>query len=180
MKLLFVIDPPANLNPKKDSTIALMCAAHRRGDTVFAVCINALALIDGGAKFIAERFDISEEDKPWFQRDAAKLLPAEFFDAVLMRLEPPINAAFMEATLFLDHVAVPVFNAPRALRELNEKLAILSFSRMDTADRCQCRFPNTLGFSPSTRRRRYQTFGRHGRAGRCGVAGRRQKFARPD
>ena len=127
MKLLFVIDPPANLNPKKDSTIALMCAAHRRGDTVFAVCINALALIDGGAKFIAERFDISEEDKPWFQRDAAKLLPAEFFDAVLMRLEPPINAAFMEATLFLDHVAVPVFNAPRALRELNEKLAILRF-----------------------------------------------------
>ena len=98
-----------------------------RGDTVFAVCINALALIDGGAKFIAERFDISEEDKPWFQRDAAKLLPAEFFDAVLMRLEPPINAAFMEATLFLDHVAVPVFNAPRALRELNEKLAILRF-----------------------------------------------------
>ena len=127
MKLLFVIDPPANLNPQKDSTIALMRAAHRRGDTVFAVGVNALALIDGGAKFIAERFDISEEDESWFQRDAAKLLSAEFFDAVLMRLEPPINAAFMEATLFLDHVVVPVFNAPRALRELNEKLAILRF-----------------------------------------------------
>ena len=129
MRLLFVIDPPATLNPQKDSTIALMRAAYRRGDEVYGVDTSAFVFVDGEAKFIAAQYQISE-DTPWYQAAAKQLLAESFFDAVLMRLEPPVDPQFVEATLFLDRVSVPVFNAPRALREMNEKLAILNFPEL--------------------------------------------------
>ena len=127
MRMLFVIDPPARLNPRKDSTIALMRAAARAGDDIFAATPVDLSMSGGDAVATARQLQVSEEHTPWFVADDAKKFRAEDFDMVLMRAEPPVDSRFIAATWVLDAFSSPVVNAPRALREMNEKLAILRF-----------------------------------------------------
>ncbi len=126
MRLLFVIDPPAALNPQKDSSVALMRAAAARGFEVFLAEVPALLAEAGGVFAMASAAQISESEN-WLNAGKTQKLPGDFFDAILMRKEPPVDGAFAEATILLEKMQAPVFNSPRALREKNEKLAILDF-----------------------------------------------------
>ena len=53
--------------------------------------------------------------------------PLADFTAVHMRKDPPFDIAYITATWQLDHAATRVFNCPRALRDYNEKMAVLHF-----------------------------------------------------
>lgn len=133
MRLLFIIDSPARLNPRKDSTIALMRAAARDGEQVFAAEINRLGVDDNGAFAVsATPLKIKASDLSWYEAGACGEYGAADFDLAFMRKEPPVDAPFAMATLLLEKMAAttPVFNAPRALRERNEKLAILDFPKL--------------------------------------------------
>ncbi|MGI9307312.1 MAG: glutathione synthase [Gammaproteobacteria bacterium] len=127
MRLLFIIDAPKRLKPRKDSTIALMRAAARAGDEIFDAEISGLSMDMKGAAVLARRVNISESDDAWREILDAKTRRENEFDAVFMRAEPPVDARFAAATLLLDAFSPPVFNAPRALRERNEKLSIFQF-----------------------------------------------------
>ncbi|MGI9298112.1 MAG: glutathione synthase [Gammaproteobacteria bacterium] len=130
MRWLFVVDPPERLNPRKDSTVALMRAAARAGEEVFAAEIGGLGMDGGGATIAARRLNLHESDSAWMTASDAGQYRGEDFDAVWMRAEPPVDARFATATLILDAISRPVFNAPRALREWNEKLAIFRFPQL--------------------------------------------------
>ena len=134
VRLLFIIDPPQALNPKKDSTIALMRAAARCGGAVYYAEIRDLGWEDNAVWVRAHLLDISQHSQGWMRVVETVRVPlaAEQFDAVLMRKEPPVDEGFMIATRLLDIVnsTLPVFNHPRALRDLNEKLAILNFPEL--------------------------------------------------
>ena len=128
MRWLFVADPPAHLNPRKDSTVALMRAAARAGEEIYAAVFGDLGMDARGATITARRLHPqNEDDSSWAGAENVKEYRSDNFDAVWMRAEPPVDARFMTATLILDSIALPVFNSPRALREMNEKLAILRF-----------------------------------------------------
>lgn len=127
MRLAFLTDPPASLNPKKDSSVALMRAAARGGDEVFVLEKSGLVAEPGRLSFVARPAVVAEDDGGWLTMSAPETRASEFFDAALLRLDPPLDAAFLHALLLLEQSAAPVFNAPRALREFNEKLAILNF-----------------------------------------------------
>ncbi len=56
--------------------------------------------------------------------------PLNFYDAVLMRKDPPFDVEFLNATLLLSRAVAQgahVINDPQALRDHNEKLAVLEF-----------------------------------------------------
>ncbi|MGI9337973.1 MAG: glutathione synthase [Gammaproteobacteria bacterium] len=131
MRLLFVIDDAAGLNAKTDSSITIMRAAAERGDEVHLAGIQSFVADGEGCSVLAQKAHIKtqtpDDIAAWCETDNAVLRGGDFFDAVMMRKEPPVDGAFLEATLLLDRMAAPVFNAPRALREQNEKLAILDF-----------------------------------------------------
>ena len=131
MRLLFVIDPPSRLNPRKDSTIALMRAAVRMGDEVFIAEAADLGMDEQGAFVLAQHLQLYETDSPWFDAADVCRLRGGDFDSIFMRLEPPVDIKFLTATLILDELSatVPVFNRPRTLREANEKLSILHFPK---------------------------------------------------
>ena len=130
MRLLFIIDPPSRLKPRKDSTVAMMRAAARAGDDVY-IAESADWRLDGeGARTAAKRLRLSADDAQWYQVEEQGCFAPDFFDAIWMRKEPPVDAAFATLTLLLDcavATGTAVYNAPRALREWNEKLAILRF-----------------------------------------------------
>ena len=130
MRLAFLIDPPASLNAKKDSSVALMRAAVRDGDEVYVAQTADLLAQAGGLFLSAKPAAVSEDDSRWLSLSKSEARPSGFFGAMLLRLDPPMNSAFLHATLALDFSDAPVFNAPRALRGMNEKLSILNFPEL--------------------------------------------------
>ena len=128
MRQLFVLDPLGQINPAKDSSAALMQAAHRAGDEVWA-CTPA-DLIARGDEPLAIALPVTPE--PWITVGVAERQALAGFDVIWMRKDPPVDEAYLYATHLLEvaeRAGVRVLNRPSALRSWNEKLGALRFSR---------------------------------------------------
>ncbi|SCC91967.1 glutathione synthetase [Thiomonas sp. X19] len=137
MNLLVVADPLEAFNPKKDSTLAMMREAQRRGDAVWACeprhlhwAGGAGAAQAGPVRALCRHIQVLDAAKPWFSEIEQVERALHDFDAVLMRKDPPFDSEFFYATHLLEQAereGACVFNAPRALRDHPEKLAILEW-----------------------------------------------------
>jgi glutathione synthase len=130
MKLAFLVDPLGSLKPKKDSSIAMMREASRRGHETYAFELPDLRVEEGAVVARALSLAIDGDDAAWYREQGSEEVPLEFFDAVMMRKDPPFDAEYYYATILLERAEAQgarVINAPRALRDWNEKLAILRF-----------------------------------------------------
>ncbi|HSJ80424.1 MAG TPA: glutathione synthase [Thiobacillus sp.] len=134
MKLLFVVDPLAGLKPYKDSSVAMMRAAVARGHAVFACETRHLFIRDGYAHALCSALDVRGSDD-WFHVAHTDTLRLKDFNAVVMRTDPPVDTDYLLATHLLgvaEANGARVLNRPVALREFNEKLAILNFPQFVT------------------------------------------------
>ncbi len=133
MNLLFVADPLETFKTYKDSTYAMMREAQRRGHTLAACEPRHMGwLAATGVTAQVRRIQLTGQEEPWFHQAPSEPRRAALrdFDAVLMRKDPPFDSEFFYATHLLEragHEGARVFNAPRALRDHPEKLAILEF-----------------------------------------------------
>jgi glutathione synthase len=128
--LLFIIDPPEELKAYKDTTVAMMRAAQARGHAVFVCEQPHLHWHKGTVATRAVRLSLADNDEDWYRAHESLERPLFEFDAVLMRKDPPFDLEYVVSTWLLS-VAVRegarVFNAPDAIRDHNEKLAIAEF-----------------------------------------------------
>jgi glutathione synthase len=128
--LLFIVDPLDKLKEYKDSTVAMMREAARRGHMIHACTLDALAYAGGQVQAKAQHLRITQQSSPWFESLGIQVQMLTAFDAVLMRKDPPFDIEYLNATLLLSLAAqhgARVYNEPRALRDHNEKLAIAEF-----------------------------------------------------
>jgi len=130
LRVAIQMDPPATLNPKSDSTIALALEAQARGHTLFYYHPTSLSCgPDGLTTTHAQpiRFNVAAD--PHFTAAATTALPLESVDVVLMRQDPPYDMAYLTATYLLDqlHNKTLVVNNPTTVRNAPEKLSILQF-----------------------------------------------------
>jgi glutathione synthase len=130
MKLAFVLDPLPQLKAYKDSSIAMMREAQRRGHALFA--FEARDMIVRGADIVAPALPITVtgDDDDWYRPGKPADARLADFDMVFMRKDPPFDQEYYYATLLLERAqsqGTRVVNDPRALRDWNEKLAILRF-----------------------------------------------------
>jgi glutathione synthase len=130
LDVLVLIDPPEDLKPAKDSSIAILRALAARGHTPWIATSDALRRADR-VRVPATRVGLPASGSgPWFQALEARDLALADVAAVLMRKDPPVDGGYLTATHLLGAAAregARVFNAPAALRDHNEKLAILEF-----------------------------------------------------
>ncbi len=129
MKLLFVVDPLASLKPYKDSSVAMMRSAAQRGHAVLACAARDLFVRDGIAHAPCATLEIATGDA-WFRVAHTEVLRLKDFNAVVMRSDPPVDIDYLLATHLLgvaETNGAHVLNRPAALRDFNEKLAILNF-----------------------------------------------------
>jgi glutathione synthase len=131
MRIAFVVDPLDALKPYKDSSVAMMREAARRGHEVHALEAGAMFVNRGAVMATVRHLALTDDDHPWYkvreERDGAALAD---FDLVMMRKDPPFDQEYYYATLLLERAQAAgtrVVNDPRALRDWNEKLAILRF-----------------------------------------------------
>ena len=130
MKLAFVVDPLAGLKAYKDSSIAMMREAVRRGHSVSALEARDMFVRDGAVSATVADLDVRADSDDWYRAMAPRTAALGSFDCVLMRKDPPFDQEYYYATLLLDGVATQggrVVNDPRGLRDWNEKLSILAF-----------------------------------------------------
>lgn len=130
MHIALIIDPLDSLKPYKDSSVAMMRAAQRRGHTVSIFEPGDMAVLNGEVSARATRLQVNDDNAQWYQPGESCRVLLQAFDAIIMRKDPPFDAEYLYATHLLEQAerqGAKVFNSPRALRDFNEKLAILRF-----------------------------------------------------
>lgn len=129
MRHAFIIDPLPTLLVDKDTTIAFMREAARRGHEVSAASVETLGVGDGGRPYARLQPLALREGDPWYEAEPARSRPLGEFDVVWMRKDPPYDLGYFFACHLLDLVPPPtlVTNSPRGLREVTEKLFVLRF-----------------------------------------------------
>lgn len=78
------------------------------------------------------RLTLADSDDDWYRDDAPRTRRLAEFDAVLMRKDPPFDLEYVASTWLLSAAVregARVFNAPDAIRDHNEKLAIAEFAQ---------------------------------------------------
>jgi len=132
VNLLFIIDPPDSLKAYKDTTVTMMRAAEARGHAVHVCEQSALVWHAGSVGAETMRIRLTDNDEDWYRRDGHAQRSLAWFDAVLMRKDPPFDLEYVVGTWLLSAAVregARVFNAPDAIRDHNEKLAIAEFPR---------------------------------------------------
>jgi glutathione synthase len=128
-RFLFIMDPIERILPDKDTTFVLMLESQRRGHEVYYCTLPDLFVTDAHSSARCRRTELMR-GVPHFQLFEERTERLEWFDAVFMRKDPPVDAAYLFATYILSLVDPRqslVVNAPRALRDANEKLYALNF-----------------------------------------------------
>jgi glutathione synthase len=133
MRVAFVVDPLAQLKAYKDSSVAMMREAARRGHAVFAFEARHMFVRDGAVRTAFSALELSGDNDDWYRVSATGEGRVADFDLVMMRKDPPFDQEYYYATLLLERAEAEgtrVVNSPRALRDWNEKLAILRFPQL--------------------------------------------------
>jgi glutathione synthase len=139
VKIAFIIDPIKRLDPGHDTSVALMEAAQQRGHQVWITEAPLLSVVAGRAWGLLRRVELTPvqlvdghwvAEEFWYEVDQVEQLPLDAMDAVFMRTDPPVTVPYLYATYILDYVGTKtrVINAPRGLRQANEKMYALQFT----------------------------------------------------
>jgi glutathione synthase len=132
MQFLFIIDPPESLKAYKDTSVAMMRAAQKRGHAVWVCGQESLHWQQGSVAAAAQRISLTDNDEDWYRTHEVERRPLASFSATLMRKDPPFDLEYVTSTWLLSAAVregARVFNAPDAIRDHNEKLAIAEFAR---------------------------------------------------
>ena len=124
LQIAVVMDPIEDIKPAKDTTLAMMLAAQRRGWQLSYLEFGHLWLRDGVAFGRAHPLEVRDDARDWFTRGEPVVKPLGEFDAILMRKDPPFDTEYIYTTYILERAAEEgalVLNRPAALRDINEK-----------------------------------------------------------
>lgn len=125
IKLGIVMDPISQVNVKKDSSMAMMFEAQKRGYEIYYMEMNDLYLDRGQCRASASIIKVFDNPEHWYELEDAKDIAVSELDAVLMRKDPPFDTEFIYATYMLERAEVEgtlIVNKPQSLRDCNEKL----------------------------------------------------------
>jgi glutathione synthase len=110
----------------------MMRAAQARGYASWVCEQTDLYLEKSSVAANATRLSLTDNDEDWYRAHEQETRPLKSFDAVLMRKDPPFDLEYVSSTWLLSAAVregARVFNAPDAVRDHNEKLAIAEFAR---------------------------------------------------
>lgn len=140
MKLAFIIDPIAILDPGHDSSVAMMESAQILGHQVWITEASQLSIIEGKAWGYLQKIDLKpvklveqrwQAELDWYRVEDKVLTCLEEMDAVFMRTDPPVTVPYLYTTYILDLInrsKTLVVNSPQGLRTANEKVYALQFT----------------------------------------------------
>jgi glutathione synthase len=119
-----VMDAIDTIKPKKDSTLAMLLAAQRRGWELVYFRQQDLEVRDGAPQGHGARISVRDDSERWFEIGIPWNGGLEKLDALLMRKDPPFDMEYIYTTYILELAeerGLFVVNKPASLRDINEK-----------------------------------------------------------
>lgn len=130
LSVAVLMDPIGAIKPAKDTTLAMMLEAQRRGHALHYFEQGDLALRDGAPWARMATIEVRDDPAHWYTLGESRWRDLREIDVVLMRKDPPVDAQFIYDTMVLELAqrgGVAVINDPQSLRDCNEKLFALQF-----------------------------------------------------
>ncbi len=124
LKIGIVMDPIESITPYKDSSLAMLLEAQRRGAEIHYFQQSDLKLLSDRAIGHSHRLKVADDNSNWFELGDAAEVDLGGLDAILMRKDPPFDMEYIYTTYILDRARVAgalIVNHPQALRDMNEK-----------------------------------------------------------
>ncbi|MCR9277989.1 MAG: glutathione synthase [Pseudomonadaceae bacterium] len=138
--IAFVMDPIDSLSLKKDSTLAMIRAAQRRGWQPFYVQQADISLSGGEVlatmsslrltEPFVDKLDPNVAGEHWYELGEPERRPLAEMDVIFMRKDPPFDMNYIYTTYLLERVEEGgslVVNKPASLRDCNEKFFATAF-----------------------------------------------------
>lgn len=130
MKILFITDPLIRFKIAKDTTFAMMEELAKRGHC-FSVAEQHALSVEGGRVLVeARELTLTGQVPEWFRLANTYRQPLTAFNMTIMRKDPPFDLEYLYTTQLFSLAqtqGAKIFASGAALRNFNEKLAILSF-----------------------------------------------------
>ena len=119
-----VMDPIETITPKKDSSLAMLLEAERRGAEIHYMLQSDLKLLDGDAFARSKILRVQDDLDAWFDFGAEQEIRMGDLDVILMRKDPPFDIEYIYTSYILERAeraGALVVNQAQALRDMNEK-----------------------------------------------------------
>ena len=130
IQLGIVMDPIDTIAAYKDSSVAMLRAARRRGWDLHYMTLRDLYLCDGIAMARMCAMQVGDDDHNWCDLSTSTERALHDLDVILMRKDPPFDMDYIYATYILERAeacGALVINRPASLRDANEKISATWF-----------------------------------------------------
>ena len=130
IKLGVVMDPIADINYKKDTTLAMLWAAQARDWKLFYMEQRDLYLRDGEARAAMAPLTVFRDPEAWYNMSVPEDHLLSDLDVILMRKDPPFDNEFIYSTYLLEYAersGTLIVNRCQGLRDSNEKMFATQF-----------------------------------------------------
>jgi len=130
IKLGVVMDPIADINYKKDTTLAMLWAAQDRDWELFYMEQKDLYLDRGEARAGMSPLTVFRDPEAWYAALGPQDAALSDLDVVLMRKDPPFDNEFIYSTYILEDAerkGTLIVNRCQGLRDSNEKVFATEF-----------------------------------------------------
>ena len=126
-----VMDPIESITPKKDSSLAMLLEAERRGAEIHYLRQADLSLLAGEALGSSQILNVRDDLADWFTLGTEQDIRLGDLDVILMRKDPPFDMEYIYSSYILERAedaGAMIVNRPQSLRDMNEKAYIAWFA----------------------------------------------------
>ena len=130
LNLGVVMDPIESITVKKDTTLAMLLAAQRKGWTIHYMQQKDLYSAQGTSRANMTSLEVRDDPQSWFTLGESGDKPLSELDVILMRKDPPFDLDYIYSTYLLEqahHEGTLIVNNPQSLRDCNEKIFATQF-----------------------------------------------------
>lgn len=148
-RLVVLMDSIAGIGFKKDSTLAMLDAAQRRGWELWYMEQSDLQMQGAQVQMRVRPLQVRMNPSDWFTLGEPIYCGAKDADVLLMRKDPPFDMEFIYTNYALIAAATDglrVYNNPQALCLLNEKAALVYFADLAPPFAISRHIPDLLDF----------------------------------
>lgn len=137
IKLGIVMDPIDSIKAYKDSSLAMLLEADRRGYEIYYMEMNDLYMQSSTPMTNYRKLKVFDDNQHWYEftegtAEQQLNMPLAELDVILMRKDPPFDMEYIYATYILEYahqLGTLIVNHPQSLRDANEKMFTLGFEQ---------------------------------------------------
>ena len=132
LKVAVQMDPINKIDPRGDSSFAMMLEAQNRGHETFYYVPATIALENNVVSADVAPVSLVDDAANWFELGEAKIADLSEFDVIMLRQDPPFDMNYITTTHLLErlHPKTLVVNAPDPVRNAPEKILVTEFPEL--------------------------------------------------